>query len=345
MSSRNADEPAEATMSIKHCATPDHRCCAAVRFTFVLLGIVSAVAALAQDSNVLYTVADIENRLLRTPVEVLDIEQARPSIENDRSARVLLTGAAGEEPIQVKWKPVHPGARGFNNEPRYELAAYRLQSLFLDEAEYVVPPTVLRSKTHAEYQALMPAAEPTLRGTSSVLFLLSYWVQNVTTRDPFRPDRFESDPAYARHWANLNILTHLIDHKDGNVGNLLISTDPENPRVFAVDNDVAFASAASDRGAPWARLQVDRLPGRTVERLRGLTEQDLKDTLGVVAEFVIVDGHLWPSAPGGNLHPRQGVRIGDGHVQLGLTEREIRDVARRLQALLRRIDRGRIELF
>jgi hypothetical protein len=191
----------------------------------------------------------------------------------------------------------------------------------------------------------MPAAEPTLRGTSSVLFLLSYWVQNVTNRDPFQPDQFESDPAYARHWANLNILTHLIDHKDGNVGNLLISTDPENPRVFAVDNDVAFASATSDRGAPWSRLHVDRLPASTVERLRGLTEQDLRETLGVVAEFVIVDGHLRPSTPGVNRHSRQGVRIGDGHIQLGLTEREIRDVAGRLRALLRRIDRGRIGSF
>jgi hypothetical protein len=332
-------------MSIKHCATPDHRCRTAVRITLVLLGILSAVVALAQDSNVLYTVADIENRLLRTPVEVLDLEQARPLIENDRTARVLLAGAVGEEPIPVKWKPVHPGAQGFNNEPRYELAAYRLQSLFLDEEEYVVPPTVLRSKTLAEYQTLMPAAEPTLRGTSSVLFLLAYWLQNVTNRDPFQAERFESDPAYAHHWANLNILTHLIDHKDGNVGNLLISTDPGNPRVFAVDNDVAFASAASDRGAPWRRLHVDRLPARTVERLRGLTEQDLKDTLGVVAEFVIVDGHLRPSAPGGNLNPRQGVRIRDGLVQLGLTEREIRDIDRRLQALLRRIERGRIVLF
>jgi hypothetical protein len=315
-----------------------------LRFVLTSLAL-AATAVNAQDANVRYPIAYIEGRLLHTPLEILEMEQARPSIEGDRSARVTLASPSGGEAIGAKWKPVHAGAQGFNNEPRYELAAYRFQTLFLDEEEYVVPPTVLRSKTLEEYRALRPAAEPTLRGTSSVLFLLSYWVEAVTNRDPFRAELFETDLDYARHWGNLNILTHLINHADGNIGNLLISSAPDSRRVFSVDNDVAFRSEVSRQGNPWSRLHVTRLPHGTIERLRALTLDDLDAAMGVVAEFAVVDGHLVPVEPGPNLDRRRGVRIRDDRVQFGLTSVELGDVESRIQRLLRRVDRGRLETF
>jgi hypothetical protein len=315
---------------------------------FVGVLIATGLAALPESlagtprHSVAFPIAEIESRLLG-PLSVIESEQARPQIEGDRSARVLLAGAEGEPPIAVKWKPVAPPARGFNNEPRYELAAYQFQKLFLDECEYVVPPTFLRTLPLDEYRRKRPDGQAALRGTSSALFLLSYWVEDVTNRNPWDPDRFESDPRYARHWGNLNILTHLIDHKDANIGNLLISEHPADPRVFAVDNDVAFASEVSDRGDTWRRLQVDRLPAATLERLGQITLGDLEQALGVLAEFRIVDGVLVEVEPGENLQPRSGVRTRGDRVQFGLNSSEIRQLQRRIDWLVSLADRGRIE--
>src|SRR5690242_192165 len=46
--------------------------------------------------------------------------------------------------VRIKWKPAAPGGDGYNHSPRRELAAYALQKLYLDEGDYVVPPTVAR---------------------------------------------------------------------------------------------------------------------------------------------------------------------------------------------------------
>jgi hypothetical protein len=308
-----------------------------------LLAFTSSAAGAPEGGNFAFTVEYIENRLL-APIAVRDMEQARPAIAGDRSARVTLAGEDGESDMDVHWKPVAPPGRGFNNEPRYELAAYRLQKLFLDECEYVVPPVVLRSLAVEEYHKLRGYTLPaTIRGTNSVLFMLSYWLQNVTNRDPWDPARFDADPRYARHWGNLNILTHLIDHKDANIGNLLVSRHADDPRVFAVDNDVAFSSEESDVGDTWRRLQVDRLPKRTLERLREISRQDLDRELGVVAELEVVDGLLIPVQPGANLSPRNAVRRAGDRIQFGLTRTEIGAVLRRVDRLLLQADRGRIQ--
>lgn len=291
--------------------------------------------------NVLFPVAYIERRL-HGPLEVLEARQARPSVKDDRSARVVLGGGEGEPGMEVLWKPVSPPGEGFNNEPRYALAAYRLQSLFLDECEYVVPPVVMRALPVDEYRRLRNEAPVTVRTTGSVLFLLSYWLSDVSPDDPWDAARFESDPRYARHWGNLNILTHLIDHKDANYGNVLVSTHPEDPRLFAVDNDIAFDSRSSEQGDAWSPLRVDRLPRRTIERLRGISDDDLQRTLGVVAEFQVKDGALVAADMlGENIADRRGLRSTRGRVQFGLTKTEIRYVRQRIDALLDAVDQGR----
>lgn len=299
--------------------------------------------AVAAADSIGFPVSYIESRLAG-PLVVLEAEQARPKIDGARSKRVVLAGPDGEPPMTAKWKPVGRKAEGFNNEPRYELASYALQKLFLDECEYVVPPVVLRALSLDEYRRVRADGEATLRGTSSVLFLLSYWLDDVTNAGAWDAERFVSDPRYARHWGNLNVLTHLIEHKDANVGNLLISRHPEDPRVFAVDNDVAFGSDSSDRGDQWKNIQVDRLPAATIERLEAITRADLDRALGVLAEFRIEDGLLVPVAPGENMNHRRGVRTTDDRVQFGLTSAEINNVMRRLERLLLQVARQRITL-
>jgi cell division protein FtsL len=318
----------------------------------VLAGLVGTAGSAAgqtaavEDTNILFPVDYIEARLLAPELEIRDVDRARP-LEADRSRRVMLGGPDGEPTIPAHWKPVMAPGRGFNNEPRYELAAYRLQKMFLEEHDYVVPPTVLRALPIEEYRRIRSATGPTIPGTSAVLFLLSYWVQNlaVDTVDPFDQDLFDRDEVYARHFANANLLTHLIDHKDGNHGNVLVSMDHANRRVFAVDNDVAFRSETSELGDRWRRLHVDRLPAGSIERLRSITREQLDEELGVVAEFRIVDRHLERVEPGPNLRAGQGVRIREGRVQLGLTRAEIGDIERRITRLLRDVDRGRISTF
>ncbi len=297
----------------------------------------------AQDRNIPHPVEYIEARLAAADLIIDGMDYARP-LEGDRSRRVTLAGVDGEPAIDVHWKPVASPGDGFNNEPRYELAAYRLQKLFLDEPEYVVPPRILRAMPLDEYREIRSVSGPTIRGTQSVLFLLSYWVQYlaVDTVDPFDERLFEVSPNYAWYWGNVNLFTHLINHRDANHGNILVSLDGGNPRVFSVDNDVAFRSRVSDQGDRWSRLLVDRLPDQTVQRLRGITEEDLHEALGVVAEFEIVDGHLHPVEPGENLRPGRGLRTTDDRVQFGLTDREIREVHRRMERVLSDVDRGRI---
>lgn len=310
----------------------------------LVLGAPRMVAA--QDTNILHPIAYIEERLRAPELRVRDMERARP-IEEDRSSRVVLAGADGDPDMEAHWKPVARPGHGFNNEPRYELAAYRLQKMFLDEPDYVVPPVVIRALPLDEYRQYRSASSSTIPGTESALFLLSYWIQNLTvdTVDPFHEGLFARNPGYRWHFANVNILTHLIEHKDGNHGNVLISMDGMNPRAFAVDNDVAFRSRVSDRGDRWRRLLVDRLPAPTVERLRQITLEQLHETLGVVAEFEVIGGFLHPTDPGENLRPGRGVRVTDDRVQFGLTDREIRDVHQRIERLLEQVDRGRITLF
>ncbi len=306
-------------------------------------GALAPAGVAAQDVNVLLPTDTIEARLAAGPFEILDRRGSR--FEGDRTSRVALSYPDGVM-LVTKWARSAPGGETFNNNPRYELAAYEIQKLFLDESEYVVPPTVARAFPLDWYRELEPGATATFTGTQSVMVVLQYWLVNVTGTDFWDEDRFQADTLYARHLANFNILTHLIFHGDQNAGNYLISRSPENPRVFSVDNGLAFSGEVSDRGHHWRRLRVDRLPASTVERLRGMTREELVRRLETVAEFrVLDDGTLEAVEPGPNLQPRRGVRRSEDRIQLGLTAREINGVWRRLEGLLRDVDRGDTGVF
>jgi hypothetical protein len=163
----------------------------------------------------------------------------------------------------------------------------------------------------------------------------------VTSKDFWDPERARADTVYARHIGNFNILTYLIRHSDANAGNYLISSLPENPRVFSVDNGVAFASEESNRGVQWRDLLVERFPRRTMERLKAITRADLEQRLGVLAEFELRDETLVPVPPGANIGKHRGVRRNSERVQLGLTEAELRQLETRLKEMLWRINERR----
>jgi hypothetical protein len=302
------------------------------------------VAADATDVNIPVPAEALERQLATEPFSIVATEISRPKVQGDITLKAEIS-FSGNPPVQVKLRRAEPGAENSNNRPRYDLAAYELQKLFLEPAEFVVPPTVLRAIPVA---ALLPYAKgvrPTFRGSEDVLVVLQYWLQKVkVVADAYSAHLFATDAGYARHVGQLNVLTYLIEHGDANRGNFLVSRSESSPRVFSVDNGIAFAFNDSGRGNTWSRLRVPKLPADTVDRLRPVSRDELQRRLGVLVQWRLVDGHWVAEPPGENLGPQRGVRQQDGVVQLGLTEAEIAQVDRRRTELLEAADEGRVGL-
>ena len=167
----------------------------------------------------------------------------------------------------------------------------------------------------------------------------------VTPEGVYDTKRAGRDSVYARHLGDLNILTYLIRHRDANKGNMLLSADSANPRLFAVDNGVAFASPPSNRGTDWEKMRVDRVSAATAARLRSINETILATALGVVAQFERRGDDYVATPAGPNLDPDKGIRRKGSTLQLGLTSYEIEGVRDRLKDLVKDIDRGRIKTF
>lgn len=312
-----------------------------VRLALIALAL-AAAAARAQDANYMFPVERLELLLRDSTFRVTDIRGARA--EGDRTQRVVLEFSDSVR-FAAQLAKAPQGGGTFNNQPRYELAAYALQKLFLEPDEYVVPPTVVRAFPLAWLRQFDPTASATFDGTASVVVALKYWLLQVTPEQFFDRDRARRDTVYERYLGNFNIVTYLIRHVDANEGNYLISQDTNRPRVFSVDNGVAFESEVSNQGDEWRRLRVERLPRATIDRLRGLTPERLHEVLAVLVQFDIHDGLLVNVEPGSNLSDGRGVRRADNTVQFGLSAREIRGIADRLRSLLRDVDRGRIKMF
>jgi hypothetical protein len=296
----------------------------------------------AQDSNIPESIEKIEKMLYE---EAFEIRAARPVRYKNDPAKSGMYVTPDSAYFRVKIMAAPLGGEAFNRQPRYELAAYLLQKMFLDPPDYVVPPTAVRSMPLKSYRQLEEGAEATFDQTSSVIVTVQYWLNNVTAEDFYDKKRVASDSVYARCLGNFNIFTYLADHKDVNPGNYLISKDPSKPRVFAVDNGVAFGSEQSDRGTEWRNIRVNRLPKKPLERLRNIRLEDLDAALGVTAQFQVVNGFLSETKPTGNLDPSRGVRKSGNVIQLGLTKAEIKDIYLRIQNLLKKVDDGKIELF
>ena len=296
-----------------------------------------------QDATISMPAARVEALLRDSAFKPVASEGSR--FKGDRTEHVLLSfnDSTG---FEVKWAVAPKGGEAFNNQPRYEAAAYVLQKLFLLERDYVVPPTVLRMIPQSVFATSAGLkGEPTFNDTENVLVALQYWTAGVSPEGVFDEKRIDRDSVYARHLGDLNILTYLIRHRDANKGNVLLAVDSTNPRLFAVDNGVAFDSPPSDRGTNWQHMRVKRVSGATVARLRAISDSSLTAALGVVAQFERSGDGYVAKPLGPNLDRGRGVRRAGSTLQLGLTTSEIEGVRNRLRALLKDIDRGRIKTF
>jgi len=316
------------------------------------IGVTAAVpaASVAQDPNVALPVPDLENIMGTGDFQIVSVVTSR-GLPSERTYQV--TASAGNAMLQMKYAPAPEGADEFNNRPRYELAAYAIQKPFLDPADYVVPPTVARCFATDVVQGVLnmvpgdykPEAERTFKDWGMTMVLLQYWLWNVEVPEKLNDNNLVKDDRYAYHLGNFNILTYLIRHNDSNEGNFLRSVVAENPRIFSVDNGVAFSNEESDRGTYWRNIEVKRFPAKSIERLRQVTEEGLQQALGVVVQFELQGGQFVPVPPTANLDPGDGVRHNDSIIQLGLTDSEIRQVYRRLEQLLEWVDGGRYTVF
>jgi hypothetical protein len=283
--------------------------------------------------------------------EIVEVRVAQSGFSRPRRLRLSFVDENGGEPLvlKVKWKPAPRGGKGFNNVPSREIAAYAAQRLFLDPDEYVVPPTIARCVDEEVHTRRIGHEAATFDDTRCVFGLLAYWLENVTPEGARDLDRFEVDAGYRRSLAHLSLLTYLIDHRDSRKANFLVSTDPNRPRVFAIDNGLAFGGFKNPFTygpfmKDWGKLQVKRLPREGIDRLGALSREDL-DAMAVVAQFENRDGLLVEVAPGEPLDPDSEVRVQGGIVQLGLTRAQIDAMQKRIHTLLDGVDAGDIEPF
>ena len=262
--------------------------------------------------------------------------------------RVELRFPDGQK-IPVKWKAAPAGdADGWNNTPRKEIAAYVIQKWFLDPVDFVVPTTVVRCIPLDQYGAISSRkTRPNIAGTSCVTGAFSAWLSDVTVPETLHDEeRFASDPIYAHHLADFNLLAYLIEHEDGRGGNILVATDDDHRRVFAVDNGVAFGAWVKNYWVRnWNKVRVAALRKQSIDRLRQIKESQL-EALGVLSEHRAgEDGVLRPVPFSANADPDHGSRVAEGWLQLGLTEDEIEDIEERLKELIEAVDSGEQPVF
>jgi hypothetical protein len=262
-------------------------------------------------------------------------------------ARKLTLRFTDGEQIEVKWKPVPGGMEGWNNSPRKEIAAYAVQRLLLDPADYVIPATALRCLPSEAFASVGRQMKPNVKGAACELGGIGVWLHDVhIPENIYDPELFASDPVYARHMADMNLLTYLIKHQDGRSSNFVLANDSANRRVYSVDNGIAFGALVHNYFVEnWDELRVPALRKSTIERLRA-TPPESFETLAVVVELKRdADGVLQPAPKSPSRRPKDGIFFADGVLQLGLSRKEIEALKQRREKLLEEVSAGRIETF
>jgi hypothetical protein len=326
--------------SLAACATSQSK---QVKFTG------SAPAKSAQDfAN--WPVEPLKAALLmqRAQYEVLSVESAGAGTTRPEKAELFFPETGDR--FSVKGKLVPRDLDGINNSPRKELAAWQLQTLFLDPVDFTVPATVLRCVPIEQWEKRHEKEDPVIPGTNCILGEVAIWLQNVTVPDDlYEEERFLDDLNYAYHLANFNIFAYLINLRDNRKGNVLVSKDDNNRRVFAVDNGVSFGTIWYNWVYPptysWREIRVPALPQQSIDRLRKLRREEI-DFLMVVSQLEAdADGILKTVPSGAPIDPDKGVRRDGTTVQFGLTRGEVQAIWERIESLIERVDAGEIALF
>ena len=190
-------------------------------------------------------------------------------------------------------------------------------------------------------------AAATPEGTDCILGLASIWMVDVTIPDTlYDESRFMEDPTYAYFMSNFNLLTYLIQHRDGRVGQFLVAKDDKRRQVFSIDNGISFGFWPYNFFiTQYDEIHLPALRQDSIDRLRKIKRQDL-DFLAVIAQFELDEDLVLKHVPvGKNLDPETGAKYKDGTLQYGLSKSEIDDVWDRIQNVIAEVDAGNIQVF
>ena len=248
--------------------------------------------------------------------------------------------------LDVKWKVAPSGGEGWNNVPRKEVAAFVIQQWFLDDRDWIVPPTAIRCVPVEEHRRFLDA-EPIVENTRCIVGMIAAWLDDVEQPDEvLDEDRFRREPEYARHRADMNLVASMIAHRDGRLANFLVPEDDDDGRIYLIDNGITFGGLVWNYFRPnWNVIRVPALRRDSVDRLRRVAAADVS-ALSVLTQLEAdPQGVLQPVKPEAAWDPADGARLENGRAQFGLTADEIAGVKARLEELVSRVDAGEIGLF
>ena len=303
-----------------------------------------------QYPNWQFTPKELETVIYKRGVEgKLTPQEVERTAHGTTGALVLINhDTVSGKDIKWKFKKNVPGwVDSFNTSPRKEIAAYNVQKFFLDPEDYVVPTALPVCIPRDRFMKRGGYAAATLEGTDCVLGLASIWMKDVTIPDTlYDESRFLKDPTYAYFMSNFNLLTYLIQHRDGRVGQFLVAKDDKRRQVFSIDNGISFGFWPYNFFIEqWENIYVPALRKNSIERLRTIQRQDL-DFLAVIVQFELDENLVLKPVPvGKNLNPKEGAKYIDGTLQYGLSKSEIDAVWDRIQNVIAEVDAGTIQVF
>jgi hypothetical protein len=295
------------------------------------------------------TPEEVESWLHDPGLRILGSADTAQGIQGAKVLTLSAPTALGSVVFRAKWRAY--ATRDSKSDPRKELGAYAVQSLFLKPGKFVVPPTAGHCFELSHYRATVQAnADATMRGTRCVYGVLSYWLEDARSTDvandegilqsednAFDQHLFNTSASYRQSAANVNILTYLIDHGDSHKRQFVLRGGPRTPWLYEVDNSVAFGTHTNPEvEQDWSQILVPALPRASIERLKRADPDDL----AVIEQYENVAGLLRVTrrtAPGPERDA--GLRLHRGQLQIGLTRSEIRGVAARRTALLTSVGR------
>jgi hypothetical protein len=289
----------------------------------------------------------------------LEIVGAAKTHKGKQRARILTLSVPTEQgPVvfRAKWREF--ATTTIFNHPRIELAAYAVQKLYLEPHEYVVPVASGHCFELSQYrERVTRTAKPSFPGVSCVFGILSYWLEHVESVEDSRlledahgnlldEHLFWENEAYRRSLANLNLLTYLIDHDDSHENQFLVSESRKSPRLYSVDNSMAFETAKNPTlKQHWSDLRVPALPRDKIERLSALDFEDIR-RLSVIEQYENRAGRLLHVAPS----PRSkklnfGFRWAKGDLEVGLNRKEIDNLWWRIRSLVQLSRHRQVPMF
>jgi hypothetical protein len=301
--------------------------------------------------------ADVEAALRSPALTVIGAAETPQGRQGARILTLAVPSSGGRFVFRAKWR-AHSTLSTLSD-PRRELGAYAVQRLFLEPHAYVVPPSAGHCFALEPYRRSVDAqARATFRGIDCVFGVLSYWLEHARSLDDeedaglltddqraFDAALFRRMPTYRASAADLNVLTFLIEHGDSHPDQFVVGGPAASPRLYLVDNSLTFGSFRNPTVVEdWSRWLVPNIRRATWQRLQRVAPAEWAG-LAVIEQYEIREGVLVHTAAGPAKNTSAGLRWAGRQLQVGLDDRELARVARRLRALSSDVAAGKLALF